>query len=63
MEYYATHHGIYRLEKNSIKLHAVFNYSTVTDNGISLNNIQYNGGVIQDDLYALTLKILHLYIC
>ena len=28
----------------------------MTDNGISLNDIVYNGGVIQDDLYALMLK-------
>ncbi|GFW48232.1 uncharacterized protein TNCV_1107951 [Trichonephila clavipes] len=44
--YYATHHGIYRPEKSTTKLRVVFNCSSLTDNGISLNDIQYNGGVI-----------------
>ncbi|GFU42586.1 uncharacterized protein TNCV_4556911 [Trichonephila clavipes] len=48
--YYATHHGIYRPEKSTTKLRVVFNCSSLTDNGISLNDIQYNGGVIQEGL-------------
>ncbi|GFY09385.1 uncharacterized protein TNCV_1941951 [Trichonephila clavipes] len=47
--YYATHHGIYRPEKSTTKLRVVFNCSSLTDNGISLNDIQYNGGGIQED--------------
>ncbi|GFV43740.1 uncharacterized protein TNCV_2770531 [Trichonephila clavipes] len=54
--YYATHHGIYRPEKSTTKLRVVFNCSSLTDNGISLNGIQYNGGVIQEDLYAQMLR-------
>ncbi|GFX35373.1 uncharacterized protein TNCV_101801 [Trichonephila clavipes] len=54
--YYATHHGIYRPEKPTTKLRVVFNCSSLTDNGISLNDIQYNGGVIQEDLYAQMLR-------
>ncbi|GFX41203.1 uncharacterized protein TNCV_2219011 [Trichonephila clavipes] len=54
--YYATHHGIYRPEKSTTKLRVVFNCSSLTDNGISLNDIQYNGGVIQEDLYAQILR-------
>ncbi|GFX24596.1 uncharacterized protein TNCV_3343761 [Trichonephila clavipes] len=54
--YYATHHGIYRPEKSTTKFRVVFNCSSLTDNGISLNDIQYNGGVIQDDLYAQMLR-------
>ena len=57
---YATYHGIHRSEKNSTKLRVVFNCSSVTDNRISLNNIQYNDGVSQDDLHALMLKF-HTY--
>ncbi|GFX08332.1 uncharacterized protein TNCV_3268211 [Trichonephila clavipes] len=48
--YYATHHGIYRPEKSTTKLKVAFNCSSLTDNGISLNDIQYNVGVIQEDL-------------
>ncbi|GFW86594.1 uncharacterized protein TNCV_4333781 [Trichonephila clavipes] len=54
--YYATHHGIYRPENSTTKLRVVFNCSSLTDNGISLNGIQYNRGVIQDDLYAQMLR-------
>ncbi|GFT31319.1 uncharacterized protein TNCV_607661 [Trichonephila clavipes] len=54
--YYATHHGIDRPEKSTRKLRVVFNCSSLTDNGISLNDIQYNGGVIQEDLYAQMLR-------
>ncbi|GFX91333.1 uncharacterized protein TNCV_4144081 [Trichonephila clavipes] len=54
--YYATHHGIYRPEKSTTKLRVAFNCSSLTDNGISLNDIQYKGGVIQDDLYAQMLR-------
>ncbi|GFX93840.1 uncharacterized protein TNCV_1590161 [Trichonephila clavipes] len=54
--YYATHHGIYHPEKSTTKLRVVFNCSSLTDNGISLNDIQYNGGVIQEDLYAQMLR-------
>ncbi|GFW13935.1 uncharacterized protein TNCV_4700701 [Trichonephila clavipes] len=54
--YYATHHGIYRPEKSTTKLRVVFNCSSLTENGISLNDIQYNGGVIQEDLYAQMLR-------
>ncbi|GFT12634.1 uncharacterized protein TNCV_5094111 [Trichonephila clavipes] len=49
--YYATHHGIYRPEMSTTKLRVVFNCSSLTDNGISLNDIQYNGGVIQERTY------------
>ncbi|GFX80754.1 uncharacterized protein TNCV_4694651 [Trichonephila clavipes] len=38
--YYATHHGIYRPGKSTTKLRVVFNCSSLTDNGISLNDIQ-----------------------
>ncbi|GFT24976.1 uncharacterized protein TNCV_179021 [Trichonephila clavipes] len=54
--YYVTHHGIYHPEKSTTKLRVVFNCSSLTDNGISLNDIQYNGGVIQEDLYAQMLR-------
>ncbi|GFY01713.1 uncharacterized protein TNCV_2608951, partial [Trichonephila clavipes] len=49
--YYATHHGIYRPEKSTTKLRVVFNCSSLTDNGISLNDIQYNGGVMHKRTY------------
>ncbi|GFX77104.1 uncharacterized protein TNCV_1073041 [Trichonephila clavipes] len=54
--YYVIHQGIYRPEKSTTKLRVVFNCSSLTDNGISLNDIQYNRGVIQEDLYVQMLR-------
>ncbi|XP_055941831.1 uncharacterized protein LOC129971877 [Argiope bruennichi] len=54
--YYMPHHGIYRPQKTTTKLRTVFNASTLTSSGKSLNSIQYNGGVIQDDLFTLLIR-------
>ncbi|GFV23186.1 integrase catalytic domain-containing protein [Trichonephila clavipes] len=48
MKYFLPHHGVYRPEKSTTKVRVVFNASSSTDNGLSLNDIQLNGGVIQD---------------
>ncbi|GFX67808.1 uncharacterized protein TNCV_1565091 [Trichonephila clavipes] len=56
MNYFLPHHGVYRPEKSTIKGRVVFNASSPTDNGLSLNGIQLNGGVIQDDLYAQMIR-------
>ena len=54
--YYAPHHDIFNPEKSSTKMRVVFNCSSSTTNGRSLNSIQYNGGVIQRDLYSVMLE-------
>ncbi|XP_055944365.1 uncharacterized protein LOC129975327 [Argiope bruennichi] len=54
--YYMPHHGIYRPQKTTTKLRTVFNASTLTSSGKSVNSIQYNGGVIQDDLFTLLIR-------
>ncbi|XP_055948217.1 uncharacterized protein LOC129981409 [Argiope bruennichi] len=54
--YYMPHHGIYRPQKTTTKLRTVFNASTLTSSGKSLNSIQYNGGVIQDDIFTLLIR-------
>ncbi|GFW14767.1 uncharacterized protein TNCV_1562301 [Trichonephila clavipes] len=54
--YFLPHHGVYRPEKSTTKVRVVFNASSPTDNGLSLNDIQLNGGVIQDDLYAQMIR-------
>ncbi|GBM55270.1 hypothetical protein AVEN_272341-1 [Araneus ventricosus] len=54
--YYMPHHGIYRPQKSTKKLRTVFNASTLTTSGKSLNSIQYNGGVIQDDLFTFLVR-------
>ncbi|KFM77752.1 hypothetical protein X975_01402, partial [Stegodyphus mimosarum] len=60
--YYATHHAVYKPEKTSTKLRVVFNCSSLTTNGISLNSLQYNGGVIQQDLFSIMIGFrIHVY--
>lgn len=54
--YYMPHHGIYRPQKSTTKLRTVFNASSITSNGNSLNSLQYNGGIIQDDLFSIMLR-------
>lgn len=54
--YYLPHHGVYRPEKGTTKLRVVFNGSQLTSSGQSLNSIQLNGGVIQDELFSMVLR-------
>ncbi|GBN56551.1 hypothetical protein AVEN_211235-1 [Araneus ventricosus] len=56
LTYYMPHHGIYRPQKSTTKLRTVFNASTLTTSGKSMNSIQYNDGVIQDDLFTLLVR-------
>ncbi|GFW66703.1 DUF1758 domain-containing protein [Trichonephila clavipes] len=54
--YYMPHHGILRPEKSTTKLRVVFNATNTTSNGLSLNSIQYNGGLVQNDLFTIMIK-------
>ncbi|GFV38969.1 uncharacterized protein TNCV_965351 [Trichonephila clavipes] len=54
--YYMPHHGIIRSEKCTTMLRVVFNVSNPTSNGLSLNSIQYNGGLVQNDLFTIMIK-------
>ncbi|GFY20927.1 integrase catalytic domain-containing protein [Trichonephila clavipes] len=56
MNYFLPHHGVCRPEKSTAKVRVVFNVFSPTDDGLSLNDIQLNGGVIQDDLYAQMIR-------
>ncbi|GFV87391.1 uncharacterized protein TNCV_4033631 [Trichonephila clavipes] len=54
--YYMPHHGILRPEKSTTKLRVVFNATNPTSNGLSLNSIQYNRGLVQNDLFTFMIK-------
>ncbi|GFV75027.1 uncharacterized protein TNCV_2114521 [Trichonephila clavipes] len=54
--YYMPHHGILRPEKSTTELRVVFNATNPTSNGLSLNSIQYNGGLVQNDLFTIMIK-------
>ncbi|GFY11580.1 uncharacterized protein TNCV_4230491 [Trichonephila clavipes] len=46
--FYMPHHGVYHPEKSTTKLRTVFNASSPSTSGKSLNSIQFNGGLVQD---------------
>ncbi|GFW53980.1 uncharacterized protein TNCV_1307851 [Trichonephila clavipes] len=54
--YYMPHHGVLRPEKSTTKLRVVFNATNPTSNGLSLNSVQYNGGLVQNDLFRVMIK-------
>ncbi|GFV21178.1 integrase catalytic domain-containing protein [Trichonephila clavipes] len=50
------HHSVLRPDSKSIPIRTVFDASCSTLTGESLNSILANGGVIQDDLFAILLR-------
>lgn len=56
VEYYMPHHGVLRESSLTTKLRVVFDASTPSSNGVSLNNIQLIGLVLQDDLFSILLR-------
>nr|CAI5827413.1 unnamed protein product [Callosobruchus analis] len=62
-EYFMPHHGVLREESISTKLRVVFDASAPSSNGLSLNNLQLVGPVIQDDLMAILIRFRkHAYV-
>ncbi|GFT30188.1 integrase catalytic domain-containing protein [Trichonephila clavipes] len=53
--FYMPHHGVYRPEKSTTKLRTVFNASSPSTSGKSLNSIQFNGGLVQEDLFCIVV--------
>lgn len=61
--YILPHHGVLRETSLTTKLRAVFDGSAVTTSGLSLNNIQYVGPTVQDDLISILLRFRqHRYV-
>ncbi|GFY07502.1 integrase catalytic domain-containing protein [Trichonephila clavipes] len=56
VSFYMPHHGVYRLEKSTTKLRTVFNASSSSTSGKSLNSIQFNGGLVQEDLFSIMVR-------
>lgn len=49
-EYFMPHNGVIKSESLTTKLHVVFDASAPSSNGLSFNNRQMVGPVLQDDL-------------
>ncbi|GFY10968.1 integrase catalytic domain-containing protein [Trichonephila clavipes] len=54
--YFIPHLGVYRSDKKTSKLRVVFNASSANTNGYSLNPLQYNGGVAQNDIFSIMVR-------
>ncbi|GFX55405.1 integrase catalytic domain-containing protein [Trichonephila clavipes] len=56
VSFYMPHHGVYRPEKSTTKLRTVFNASSPSTSRKSLNSIQFNGGLVQEDLFSIMVR-------
>ncbi|GFU97304.1 DUF1758 domain-containing protein [Trichonephila clavipes] len=56
VSYYMPHHDVLRPDSKSTPLRTVFDALCSTSTDESLNSILANGGVIQDDLFAILLR-------
>ncbi|GFX92484.1 integrase catalytic domain-containing protein [Trichonephila clavipes] len=54
--FYMPHHGVYRPEKSTTKLRTIFNASRPSTCGKSLNSIQFNGGLVQEELFSIMVR-------
>ncbi|XP_075158044.1 uncharacterized protein LOC142231314 [Haematobia irritans] len=54
--YYLPHHAVIKPESTTTRVRVVFNASSPTSNGISLNDVLHIGPVLQNDLMILILR-------
>ncbi|XP_011884091.1 PREDICTED: uncharacterized protein LOC105571233 [Vollenhovia emeryi] len=61
--YYLPHHCVIRSDSETTKLRVVFDASAATTNGVSLNDLQMTGPVIQSDLFSILVRFRkHTYV-
>ncbi|KMQ88603.1 hypothetical protein RF55_11885 [Lasius niger] len=61
--YYMSHHCVIRADSETTKLRVVFDASASTTNGLSLNDLQMTGPVMQSDLLSILLRFRkHTYV-
>lgn len=61
--HFIPHHGVMRECSTTTKLRVVFNASSPTNTGVSFNNLQMIGPVVQDDLLSILIRFRqHKYI-
>nr|CAH7716533.1 unnamed protein product [Callosobruchus chinensis] len=56
IEYFMPHHGVLKESSCTTKLRVVFNASAPTTTGLSLNDLQMTGPIIQQDLLSIILR-------
>ncbi|XP_070526464.1 uncharacterized protein [Cardiocondyla obscurior] len=63
-EVFIPHHPVYRLDSATSRIRVVFNASSLTSNGSSLNEHMYSGPKLQSDLPTVILRWrLFRYVC
>ncbi|XP_050360138.1 uncharacterized protein LOC126779964 isoform X1 [Nymphalis io] len=63
LQYFIPHHGVVRDSSTTTKLRVVFDASASTSSGVSLNDIQMVGPVVQDDLFSILTRFRqHRYV-
>ncbi|XP_028161950.1 uncharacterized protein LOC114353953 isoform X1 [Ostrinia furnacalis] len=61
--YFIPHHGVIRESSSTTKLRVVFDASAPTSSGVSLNDLQMVGPVVQDDLFSILIRFRqHKYV-
>lgn len=54
--YYLPHHAVLRNDSVTTKCRVVFNASQKTDSGLSLNDVQFTGPILQNDIFSILLR-------
>lgn len=63
IKHYIPHHGVIRSSSTTTQLRVVFDASAPTSSGVSLNDIQMVGPVVQDDLFTILTRFRqHRYV-
>lgn len=55
-DYFLPHHGVIKQDSLTTKLRVVFDGTAPSDSGWSLNDLQYTGPVIQNDIFSILLR-------
>lgn len=63
VEYFIPHHPMFKHDSYTTKIRVVFDASSKTITGISLNNVLLAGPTIQEDLFSIITKILDSSVC
>lgn len=54
--YYLPHHAVIKTASLTTKCRVVFDASAKTDTGLSLNDVQFNGPKIQNDIFSILVR-------